>query len=137
MIRLSHLLHAIRQIHRLRKGTRMRLLISCLITGLSVAPGFAAPNHASNPPWFPSVAPFEHYNSGRTKPFPEAKFTGSLNQDNVVEVRVSPDDYLTPYNVVNVSAEMMFLYGGGYGDQGGTGSFVAGVDPRTLSMVWS
>jgi len=97
----------------------------------------AAPTLGSNPPWFPSVMAFEHYDSGRTKLFPEANFNGSFNQDNVVNARVSPDDYLTLYNVVYLNAQAMFLYGGGYGDKGGTGAFVARVDPSTLSMVWS
>src|SRR6185503_14734128 len=72
-----------------------------------------------------------------TKLFPEAQFTGSFQHHNAVDIRVSPDNYLTPYNVVHLTADTMFLYGGGYGDKGGTGSFVAGVDPSTLSMVWS
>jgi hypothetical protein len=80
---------------------------------------------------------FEHYDSGRTKLFSEANFNGSFEHDNVVNARVSSDDYLTPYNVIYLSAEAMFLYGGGYGDKGGTGAFVARVDPTTLSMVWS
>jgi hypothetical protein len=120
-----------------KMNTIMRLLLVTLVSGLSLLPSIAAPTLGSNPPWYPSVMASEHYDSGRTKLFPEANFNGSFNQDNVVNARVSPDDYLTPYNVVYLNAQAMFLYGGGYGDKGGTGAFVARVDPSTLSMVWS
>ena len=52
----------------------------------------------SNPPWFPSLMAFEHYDSGRTKLFEQAHFTGSFTRANAVDVRVSPDDYPTVYN---------------------------------------
>jgi len=32
----------------------------------------------SNPPWFPSLMAFEHYDSGRTKLLDEAQFNGSF-----------------------------------------------------------
>jgi hypothetical protein len=81
---------------------------------------------------------FEHYDSGRSHLFAQANFHGSFAQGgNVVSARVSPDDYLTPYNVVYLSADAMFVYGGGYGDKGGIGAFVARVDPKTLKTVWT
>jgi hypothetical protein len=80
---------------------------------------------------------FEHYDSARTKLFEHAHFTGSFNDDNAVDVRISPDDYPTPYNVVYFSRNSLFLFGGAYGDKGGTGSFVDRVDPETLQTVWS
>src|SRR3974390_2337213 len=108
----------------------MRLLICYLITGLSVVPSIAGPGVGSNPPWFQSVMAFEHYDSGRTKLFSEENFNGSFKHDNVVDARVSPDDYLTPYNVVFLSAGALFL-------KGGAGAFVARVDTSTLGKVWS
>lgn len=90
----------------------------------------------SNPPWFPSLMAFEHYDSGRTKLFEQAHFTGSFAGDNAVDVRISPDVYPTPYNVVYRSGDSLFVFGGAYGDKGGTGSFVARVDPQTLQTVW-
>ena len=89
-----------------------------------------------NPPWFPSLMAFEHYDSGRTKLFEQAHFTGSFTNVNGVDVRVSPDDYPTPYNVVYLSGDSLFVYGGAYGNEGGTGSFVARVDPQTLETIW-
>jgi hypothetical protein len=92
----------------------------------------------SNPPWFPSLMAFEHYDSGRTKLFEQAHFTGSFTRANVVGIRVSPDDYPTVYNVVYLSRGSLFAFGGAYGaDQGATGTFVARVDPQTLQPIWS
>jgi hypothetical protein len=90
----------------------------------------------SNPPWFPSLMAFEHYDSGRTKLFEQAHFTGSFTRANAVDVRVSPADYPTSYNVVYLSRDSLFVFGGAYGDRGGSGTFVARVDPQTLQPVW-
>src|SRR6516164_1631604 len=103
---------------------------------LSSLPAPAGAQGGSNPPWFPSLMAFEHYDSARTKLFAHAHFTGSFVHDNVVNVRVSPDAYPTPYNVVYLSRDSLFVFGGAYGDRGGTGSFVARVDPQTLQTVW-
>jgi hypothetical protein len=90
----------------------------------------------NNPPWFPSLMAFEHYDSGRTKLFEHARFTGSFARANAVDVRISLDEYPTPYNVVYLSGDSLFVFGGAYGDRGGTGSFVARVDPQTLQTLW-
>ncbi len=79
---------------------------------------------------------FEHYDSGRTKLFEQAQFTGSFTRANAVHVRSSLDAYPTPYNVVYLSPDSLFVFGGAYGDRGGTGSFVARVSPQTLQTVW-
>ncbi|MBV9334303.1 MAG: DUF1254 domain-containing protein, partial [Solirubrobacterales bacterium] len=79
----------------------------------------------------------ENYDSARTKLFQQAQFNGSFVRRNVVKARISRADYLTPYNVVYRDAHSMFVYGGGFGDKGGTGAFVARVDPSTLRTVWS
>ncbi|MEA2774687.1 MAG: hypothetical protein QOF90_93 [Acetobacteraceae bacterium] len=96
----------------------------------------AAAQGGSNPPWFPSLMAFEHYDSERTKLFEHAHFLGSFIRDNAVNVRVSLDKYPTPYNVVYLSSHSLFIFGGAYGDRGGTGSFAARVDRRTLQTVW-
>jgi hypothetical protein len=103
---------------------------------LSSMPAPAGAQGGSNPPWFPSLLAFEHYDSARTKLFTQAHFTGSFVRDNAVNVRVSPDAYPTPYNVVYLSRDSLFIFGGAFGDRGGTGSFVARVDPQTLQTVW-
>jgi hypothetical protein len=105
-------------------------------SNLSSLPAPAGARGGSNPPWFPSLMAFEHYDSERTKLFEQAHFTGSFVRDNAVNVRVSPDAYPTPYNVVYLSRDSLFVFGGAYGDRGGTGSFVARVDPQTLQTVW-
>ena len=114
----------------------MRMRVFSVIAALSVIPAIAFAGQGRNPPWFPSLMAFEHYDSARTHLFSRANFNGSFVRGNVVNVRVSPGDYLTPYNVVYLSAGLMFVFGGGYGDKGGTGAFVARVDPSTLRTVW-
>lgn len=114
-------------------------LLIVLSLALAAASGGASVMKAqtgANPPWFPSLMAFEHYDSGRTKLFEQARFTGSFAGDNAVDVRVSPGEYPTPYNVVYLSRDSLFVFGGAYGDKGGTGSFVARVDPQTLQTVW-
>ena len=90
-----------------------------------------------NPPWFPSLMAFEHYDSGRSHLFPQAEFGGSFDGSNRVTWRSSASLYPTPYNVVYLGPDRVFVYGGGYGDvPGGTGAFVAKVDPVSLEPVW-
>jgi hypothetical protein len=90
-----------------------------------------------NPPWFPSLMAYEHYDSGRSHLFPEAEFGGSFDGSNRVTARSSAQVYPTPYNVVYLGPDDVFVYGGCYGDvPGGTGSFVAKVDPVSLQPVW-
>lgn len=90
-----------------------------------------------NPPWFPSLMAFEHYDSGRSHLFPEAVFSGSHEGGNRITTRSSASVYPTPYNVVYLGPGEVFVYGGGYGDvPGGTGAFVAKVDAHTLEPIW-
>ncbi|MFL6246754.1 MAG: hypothetical protein ACJ74H_12060 [Thermoanaerobaculia bacterium] len=90
-----------------------------------------------NAPWFPSLMAFEHYDSGRSHLFPLAEFGGSFDDRNLVTTRSSSSAYPTPYNAVYLGPDQVFVYGGGYGDvEGGTGAFVAKVDPASLEPVW-
>lgn len=90
-----------------------------------------------NPPWFPSLAAFEHYNSGRSHVFPKAKFGGSFHTNNQVDILVSSSLYPSGYNMAYLDAQNVFIYGGGYGDvQGSIGAFVAKVNPHTLEPIW-
>ena len=115
------------------------LLPGLLLAGWTVvaqAQSTARDRDDSNPPWFPSLMAFEDYDSGRTKLFEQAHFLGSFVRENTVAVRRSLDEYPTPYNVVYLNRHSLFVYGGAYGDKGGTGSFVARVDLRTFRTVW-
>ena len=105
-------------------------------TAAAQAQSTAKDQDDSNPPWFRSLMAFEHFDSGRTKLFEKAHFLGSFVRENTVAVRRSLDDYPTPYNVVYLNRHSLFVYGGAYGDKGGTGSFVARVDLRTFRTVW-
>src|SRR5260370_35767911 len=114
----------------------MDMLSPPVIAALGVMPAMALAGPGSNAPWYPSLMAFEHYDSGRSHLFAQANFQGSFAQGgNVVSARVSPDDYLTPYNVVYLSADAMLVYGGGYVDKGGIAAFVGRGDPKTLKTV--
>jgi len=115
----------------------MRRLTLSLSIVLSMVAAIALAADGNNPPWYPSLMASEAYDSGRSRLFEKANFTGSFDQPNVVDVLTSPENvYLTPYNVVYQNADAMFVYGGGYGDQGGMGAFVAKVDSTTLEKIW-
>lgn len=90
-----------------------------------------------NPPWYPSLEAFEHYNSGRSHVFPEATFGGSYSGNNTVDILSSPVIYPSGYNMAYLDSNNIFIYGGGYGDvPGSVGAFVAKVDPTTLDPTW-
>lgn len=90
-----------------------------------------------NPPWYPSLQAFEHYNSGRSHVFPEATFGGSYSGSNTVSVLYSSTLYPSGYNMAYLDPNYAFIYGGGYGDVAGSiGSYVARVDPKTLVPIW-
>lgn len=91
----------------------------------------------SNPPWYPSIAAFEHYNSGRSHVFPKAKFGGSFTGNNQVNILSSSAIYPSGYNMAYLDRRNVFIYGGGYGDvPGSIGAFVAKVNPHTLEPIW-
>jgi hypothetical protein len=90
-----------------------------------------------NPPWFPTIAAFEVYDSARTHLYGCAHFLGSTTGTNRVLAYSSPDVYQTPYNIVTEGPNRLFIYGGGYGDNASaSGSFVASVEPGTLNQRW-
>lgn len=90
-----------------------------------------------NPPWYPSLEAFEHYNSGRSHVFPEATFAGSYSGNNTVDILTSPMVYPSGYNMSYIDPDHIFIYGGGYGDVAGSvGAFVAKVNPTTLGPAW-
>jgi hypothetical protein len=97
----------------------------------------AAGRSQGNPPWYPSLAAFEHYDSARTKLFPTAYFGGSFGGPNRVQTRRSKQRYPSGWNVTYLNAGNAFLYGGGNGDEASTiGPYVAKVNPRTLKPIW-
>lgn len=90
-----------------------------------------------NPPWYPSLEAFEHYNSGRSHVFPEAMFGGSYSGNNGVQTLSSRRIYPSGYNMAYLDANNAFIYGGGYGDVVDSfGAFVAKIDPNTLEPIW-
>jgi hypothetical protein len=119
-------------------GKPMRILVLSIIAVLSVAvpPAFARQGH--NPPWYPSLQAFEHYDSARSHVFSQAQFRGSFHRPNtVVEVRSAELAYPSGYNMSYLNENEAFIQGGSYGDLfGSIGPFVAKVDPQTLEPVW-
>jgi hypothetical protein len=111
--------------------------LSVIAAVCAVAPTAFA-GEGSNPPWFPSLQAFEHYDSGRSHVFSEAQFRGSFDGPHTVaEVRSAEDAYPSGYNMSYLNANAAFIQGGSYGDvEGSIGPFVAKVDPQTLEQVW-
>jgi hypothetical protein len=112
----------------------MRVL--AMLAELPPSAALAFAGQSSNPPWFPSLMAFEHYDSGRTHLFEQARFGGFYGGRNRVEVRVAHDIYPSGYNMVYLNPDAIFLYGGSYGNiKNSTGAFVAKVDPVTLQPI--
>jgi hypothetical protein len=90
------------------------------------------------PPWFSSLSAFEHHDSGRSRVFSKARFQGSFDGSNQVDILTSSAVYPSGYNMVYLNRKNVFIYGGGYGDEPGSiGAFVAKVNPDTLAAIWS
>jgi hypothetical protein len=91
-----------------------------------------------NPPWFLTIMPTEHFDSGRTDLFACAQFPGSYNGPNNVYAYQSSDVYKTPFNMATRGINEMYVYGGGNGDQKPPGlqTFVARVEPGSLKELW-
>lgn len=91
-----------------------------------------------NPPWYPSLQAFEHYDSGRSHVFSKAQFGGSFTKPNrVTEVRSAAGAYPSGYNMSYINEGNAFIQGGSYGNyQGSIGPFVAKVNPKTLQPIW-
>jgi hypothetical protein len=115
---------------------RIRLLSIIAVLSVAAAPAFTAPDH--NPPWYPSLQAFEHYDSGRSHVFSQAEFRGSYDGRNTVaEVRSRELAYPSGYNMSYLNENEAFIQGGSYGNLfGSIGPFVAKVDPQTLEHVW-
>lgn len=92
----------------------------------------------SNAPWYPSLQAFEHYNSGRSHVFSQARFNGSYVWPNqVVQVSSAPTAYPSGYNMSYMNKDAAFIQGGSYGNyKTSIGPFVARVNPKTLKPVW-
>ncbi len=91
----------------------------------------------ANRPWFPSLAAFEHYDSGRSHLFPQATFGGRFSGNNTVAVLQGGMTFPSPWNVTYLNPTEVFLYGGSSGDDGSSiGAYVAEIDPNTLGSIW-
>jgi hypothetical protein len=137
--------------NRTRSSSRRTLSALFVLVGLvmmavvAISAWARTPAHSTgqrrsttNPPWYPSLQAFEHYNSGRSHVFSLATFDGSLGGPNRVDMVASPRGaYPSGYNTSYLSAHAAFIQGGSYGDvKGSIGPFVAKLDPDTLKPIW-
>ncbi len=91
-----------------------------------------------NPPWYPSLQAFEHYDSGRSHVFSKARFGGSFfSRNEVPELRSASGAYPSGYNMSYLNEGAAYIQGGSYGNyKNSIGPFVARVNPKTLKSVW-
>lgn len=90
-----------------------------------------------NRPWYPSLAAFEHYDSGRSHLFAQATFGGNVSGTNAVTTLKTHTGYPSAWNITYLDADNAFVYGGGSGDEvGSVGGYVAKFNPQTLEPIW-
>jgi hypothetical protein len=110
-----------------------------LVGNPSLIPGEQACVQAEqNRPWYTTLAAFEGHDSNRTHLYGCAHFAGTPSSaSNTVFAYSSQQSYTTPYNLVELGPNSLYVYGGGYGDNpDASGSFVARVNPGTLDQAW-
>ena len=116
----------------------MHIRVLSMIAAVCAVAATAFAGQGSNPPWFPSLQAFEHYDSARSHVFSQAEFRGSFHRPNTVaEVRSAEGAYPSGYNMSYLNENAAFIQGGSYGDvEGSIGPFVAKFDPQTLAPIW-
>src|SRR5271155_6101257 len=117
----------------------MTLSILAVAVALAVVASYGDSNSAVslNRPWYPSLAAFEHYDSGRSHLFPQAAFGGRFSGNNSVNTVQSPEVYPSSWNITYLNPGQVFLYGGGSGDDASSiGAYAARIDPNTLQPIW-
>lgn len=116
----------------------MHIRVLAMTAAVCAVAATAFAGQGSNPPWFPSLQAFEHYDSARSHVFSQAEFRGSFHRPNTVaEVRSAEGAYPSGYNMSYLNENAAFIQGGSYGDvPGSIGPFVAKVDPQTLAPIW-
>lgn len=120
--------------NRMRSALRALLAACCLLPLNALE---AAKHKKNNPPWYPSIDAFEHYNSGCSHLFTEARFGGSFKKCNKIIAREAPTPYPSVYNMTYLDSQQIFAYGGGYGNNSGSiGAFIAKINPATLQPIW-
>jgi len=88
----------------------MRIRLLSIIAAFSMSAAIAFAGQSSNPPWFPSLQAFEHYDSARSHVFSQAKFRGSFHRPNTVaEVRSSGLAYPSGYNMSYLNKNAAFI----------------------------
>jgi hypothetical protein len=95
----------------------MYMRILSIIAALTMIATVALAGQGSNPPWYPSLQAFEHYDSGRSHVFAKARFGGSFNRPNRVDLVSSGEGaYPSGYNTSYLNRNAAFIQGGSYGD---------------------
>lgn len=116
------------------------MALSLLVSGTMLAGGAKADamRPGNNAPWYPSLQAFEHYDSGRSHVFSQARFGGSFKKKNTVTAKLSAEGaYPSGYNMSYLNESAAFIQGGSYGNyENSIGPFVARVNPKTLKPIW-
>lgn len=103
------------------------------------------PIPGANPPWYPSLDAFEHYDSPRSHVFPYATYGAKVGRFGALAgVETSAEYFPTVYNAVTQSIDDLFIFGGTYGNKNDTldprgrvtGPFVASLNPVDLTRRW-
>jgi hypothetical protein len=134
----AHYAEALLNLFRKCSAPLMPLGALSVIAVILAVAAVAFDGQNNNPPWYPSLQAFEHYNSGRSHVFTQAQFGGSLNGRNKVAVVSTADGaYPSGYNMSYLNDHEAFIQGGSYGDaKNSIGPFVARIDPKTLETKW-
>lgn len=86
--------------------------------------------------WYTTVAPSEHFDSGRSQVFSAAcnlsQLSGAANPLRMT-TRTAPASYPYIYNVATRNSDELFIYGG---SDGVANPYVAKLDPASLTEVW-
>lgn len=90
----------------------------------------------TNEAWYQTMAPFEHYDSGRSQLFQNTKTVEAIaGSDKVkIQTRTAKGNYKKPYNLVTRNTNELFLYGGNV--RGEEGGYVAKINAKSLEEEW-
>lgn len=116
---------------------QLKPLLMAMFASLSLFSLNSLEAATQNTPWYPSIDAFEHYDSGRSHLFAQARFGGSFRKPNTILTKEAPLSYPSVYNMTYLDSKQVFAYGGAYGNNPSSiGAFVAKINPKTLQPVW-
>jgi hypothetical protein len=100
-------------------------------------PASASIQTGPGPAWYVTLTPTEQPNSQRTQTYDLACNLSQLSPISTslkIQPRTAPASYVNIYNIATRDPGELFVFGGFAGQSGG--SYVAKVDPVSLSEIW-